>query len=183
MCSDDMIMDSYPDKAHMAEVERIAVDTIVREDSVQADDAELLNLIDTIKPHKIDGRDETEKRKAYLKEKREKWTFNAYEFSWVMNRDLYKFKPEDLKDGKFYACLMMPLVILLSMIIMTASLYKKYRLVCNLAFANMLLLLTLGLLLYIDSDDLDALRYGYYMSIFNTIAITLLGFRAKRINI
>ena len=183
MCSDDMIMDSYSDKAHMAEVERIAVDTMIREDSVQADDAELPNPIDTIKPSKIDKTNEVEKCKVYLKEKREEWTFNAYEFSWVMNRDLYKFKPEDLKDGKFYACLIMPLVILLSMIIMTASLYKKYRLVFKLAFANILLLLTLGMLLYIDSDDLDALRYGYYMSIVNAIAIALLGFRAKRINI
>lgn len=108
-----------------------------------------------------------------LIENRKSNTSSGYEIAFCI---FNKFELQDLSDLGFYVFLCFFIVLIISIIQFYFSFLNKFKVIYLLGLVNVILIISPILLLYFDGllDDVNQIKYGYYLFIINTIILLLL---------
>jgi len=151
------------------------LETTVQIDSTSIDgDTLVLNTIELTEAEKekITKQEEIDKANEFEKSKIEH-THNVY-YLGLMPFEEIKIKV--FKDPGFYCFLAFPIIILCSVLMVFFAFKFKNRMIYMLAISNIILLLisTLGLCLLEVIEDINQIKYGYYLFCINSFLIILI---------
>ncbi|RWX01501.1 hypothetical protein [Flavobacterium cerinum] len=108
-----------------------------------------------------------------LIESRKGNTASGYEMAFYI---FNKFELQDLSDSGFYYFLCFFIVLIISIILFYFSFKNKFRIIYLLSLINLVLVIFPMLSFYFAEilEDLNQIKYGYYLFIINTIILLLL---------
>lgn len=111
-------------------------------------------------------------KELQLKEVKKEYTLNAYGFAYVA---LKEFDVEVLSDKFFYIYLNFPIIIFLTILMLVLAFKRKLGKVQFFSAINILLLLVATLSFYLTGviEDLNQIKYGYYLFLLNSVLIIL----------
>lgn len=136
----------------------------------------LLPFLQTCSDKQLKENLEGDYTKEKLIELKQENTFNAYGISYNVISD---FKAEELKSALFYAYLIYPIIMLLSLLIYIQSFRMRFKSIFWLIVSSTLLFIfSLLLLMYIGVvEDLNQLKIGWYLFVMNSFIIIYLSYQ------
>jgi len=111
-------------------------------------------------------------KEIWLKKARKENTLNVYSLG-ILNYPEFEFK--HLTDKTFYIFLPFTIIILLTVIMLIISFKKMYKQIMIISSINLLLLFIATISLYLIEviDNLNQIKYGYYLFVLNSILIII----------
>jgi hypothetical protein len=127
--------------------------------------------VSKIEKEKIINKEKLEKE-VWLKEAKKETTYNLYHLGWG-NYD--EFELRYLTDKTFYIYSNFTIIILLTISMFIISFKRKFKQIIIISSINLILLIvaTISLCLIDVIENLNQIKYGYYLFIVNSILIII----------
>lgn len=119
-----------------------------------------------------------------LEESRDKATLNGYGMGYYVFQSADEFETKDLLDLILYGLFAFTVSILLSVWIAIASFTNKNSLITKLCYWNLALVVGSMPVFYLKGvlEDINQIKFGYYLFVINTIAIIVFCKKALKQN-